>query len=168
MGDVTNGQLTVYQCSPKEALEFLSFISDNYLALDWGSSESTPDDAVMLDRVYGGEASVGMVLNASLSTDAPDSVYMMFTDPKYEFLGSLEIYTPELGVFQAECDAEGNVVLSPGDLIAMIDAAADGGQSIEQLRMTVQKALGQPWFDAIKNMPEQPARVQALDDDEED
>ncbi len=66
-------------------------------------------------------------------------------DPKYEYLGDYFAFVPELGLFTAECDADGNVVISSHTLRQLIDEA----ESLDELRETVDKRTGKAWDDAI-------------------
>lgn len=64
--------------------------------------------------------------------------------PKYEYLGTYHAFTPELGLFTAECDDDGTVQISAGTLQTWIKEAA----SLEELKKRVDEATGAAW-DAV-------------------
>lgn len=62
-------------------------------------------------------------------------------EPKYEYPGTYRAYTPELGLFEAPCDAEANIMIYPSVLLSWIREA----ESLEALHEQVDRATGGPW-----------------------
>lgn len=65
--------------------------------------------------------------------------------PKYEYLGTHYIYTPELGLFQGECDDDGTVVISGDTILKWVNEAS----SLDELRTRIAQANGEAWNDAL-------------------
>lgn len=161
MGDYTSGQIFVYQTTPAEAAHLIHFMDDNCLGPEW--SGNAPMLEIKLGAVYGGSSvSVGMILNSDMP-ELPNTAYMMWVDPKYEFLGDLEIYVPGLGYYRSECDANGTPVIDSAEILQYINAHT----SIEELSAAVERRMGKPWFDAIAAIKDQPESVTAVWEDDE-
>lgn len=154
MGDVTNAQLYVYSCPPEEAQAILDFIDSNGLGESWGFRSESPTEKLKLNSCYGAEVSVGIVDECQLSNEAPHASYIIWQDPKYEYLGVVEMFTPELGLFSADCDADGNPILSRQSLLDLIDKQPDDF-SMAQFRLILDKAMGGPWTRAFEELRKQ-------------
>jgi hypothetical protein len=71
---------------------------------------------------------------------APGCSYRIWTDPVEGELGALFAYTPELGMYGADCDGSGDAVAS---LDRVMEVA--GKPSVSQIRQALYNALGGPW-----------------------
>lgn len=146
MGDYTNGQLIVYKCPPEEVRAFLRHIEEWGLLDDW-LGEQVAGDEIKLGHTYcSNDVRVGMVYESELSTAAPNSAWMQWCDPKYEFNGDIEIYTPKLGRFYASSDADGNVIVHQDQILALI---AIEGATVESIRDGVRQLFGTAWLEAV-------------------
>lgn len=149
MGDYTNGQLIIYKTTPEDAVKLVEFIDEHGLEEDWGSSSDNPIRKIKLGATYGNnDASVGLVLDTNLSKEAPNTIYKIWTDPKYEFTGDMEIHVPDLGLFYAECDADGD----PMFRISLVEDVLNGlptDASVEQVREAFQAKAGKRWEEAL-------------------
>jgi len=72
--------------------------------------------------------------------------FAMWEDPKFEWLGSLHMFTPALGCFGSECDADGNTVLSPVKVRALVAAHKDDPATLGPALL---QEIGQPWLDKV-------------------
>jgi hypothetical protein len=61
----------------------------------------------------------------ALREAAPGASFVLWEDPAYEWLGTLYAYAPDLGVFTAECDQDGTVVLSQDVTLQAVRGATD-------------------------------------------
>lgn len=48
---------------------------------------------------------------------APGASWSLWEDPKYEWLGDLFLYTPTLGVFNADCSSGGDAVFTASEVL---------------------------------------------------
>ena len=112
-------------------------------------------DITLTERYADSEMSCGSADEHAdnLIAAAPGCSFVLWEDPKYEWLGSVEAYTPELGRFTAECDANGTPVLTPEAIKAMIDKAAD----LDALREAMARATGAAWFADWRDHDTEPA-----------
>ena len=68
-------------------------------------------------------------------------------DPRDGVDGSRWLHTPDLGIFHAQTDAAGNVVVPEDRIRAAMDLA---GSSIIELHRELRLALGQAWDDELE------------------
>jgi hypothetical protein len=68
-------------------------------------------------------------------------------DPRDGVDGSRWLHTPDLGIFHAQTDAAGNVVVPEDRIRAAMDSA---GSSIIELHRELRLALGQSWDDELE------------------
>lgn len=100
----------------------------------------------------------------ALSEAAPGTSFVLWEEPTPEWLGTIFAYTPDLGMFTAECDTDGNVTLSPDEICEAIRgarpavkaalAAIDGDEerarvAIDTLLAEVDRKAGRQWFDRM-------------------
>jgi hypothetical protein len=154
MGDTTTLQLTIYKAPKRRHKKILEIINAHDLELDW-STRGPHDELTIGESAYTsnlahpGEADE---ISTELIDVAPDCGFIVWDDPAYEFLGGLCMYTPELGEFGAQCDADGNPQLTGEMVIKLIDelAAARPETTIADVKAAVDKATGKPWFEAMR------------------
>lgn len=147
MGDYTNGQLIVYSCPPEEMRAFLDHIDQWGLLEDWLGAGVTGDTIELGHSYVSNDVRVGMVYDSELSSEAPNSAWMQWLDPKYDFNGDIEMYTPALGRFYAECDVTGNVIVNHELVLALINA---DGATVESIREGVRRLCGTSWLEALR------------------
>lgn len=103
--------------------------------------------------------------HARLMEAAPGASWVLWEDPKYEWLGSMNAYAPDLGEYGSECDANGQPVKFPGELreivagcrdavqvaldpVTELDADADRAQlAINVVLAAIDHATGRAWLD---------------------
>lgn len=96
---------------------------------------------------------------------APGASFVLWEDPKYEWLGDLVAYAPDLGVYSSECDANGTPVKFPSELREIVAGARDAVQSaldpvmtltgdaerariaVDVILAEIDKATGRAWLD---------------------
>lgn len=159
MSDRTPLQCHVYDCPQEQREAVLRVLVDSYgLDLDWGSAD--PSAGLCLTQPYTGhDLRVGSAaeLAAALREAAPGSSFVLWEDPAYEWLGSLEAQAPCLGAFSADCDAGGTVLCTLPQASQIIRAAAGRELVIngrpaghwvaqETLLAEFDKAMGGPWL----------------------
>lgn len=101
----------------------------------------------------------------NLMEAAPGASFVLWEDPKYEWLGDLRAYAPDLGPYAAECDANGTPVLSPGEIRDVVAGAREAVQAaldpcmeldtdeiraqyaVDVILAEIDKATGRAWLD---------------------
>lgn len=122
MGDYTALQLFVHDCPADQAAALVDVIVDHELHVDWEGPYAEPGE-LHIGTPYTSRWAAGSEsqdLADALIEAAPGAKFTTWTDPAYEWLGTVVRYTPELGRHQAECDAEGNAVFSASELLAAV------------------------------------------------
>jgi hypothetical protein len=110
MGDRTALQITIAECPESEVEDVLNILSE------YGLGE---DDPLTLGVEYlNDEISCGSSdeLASALREQAPGTSFEVWEDPKYEWLGSLNV-TAEGQHFGAECDANGQALWTSEQVI---------------------------------------------------
>lgn len=147
MGDRTALQITIYDCPENEVNAVLDVLEEYGLAEDWDIRSASSLPELQLGETYVvNEASCGSSdeIATHLENKAPGTSFEVWEDPKYEWLGSLNRYTPTLGAFGAECDADGQPQWTADVILKLIDDA-------EELD-DIKKSLGVPWSDALAQL----------------
>lgn len=72
--------------------------------------------------------------------------FTVWEDPKYEWLGELWEYAPGAGAYSAECDADGQAVLSTSTVLGLVRKATD----LAALKADVDRLTGAPVIVAQK------------------
>lgn len=146
MSDHSAFQLTIYTCPPQYHAAVVDVLNQYGVGREWGGSGGVTELNL-------GEEYVDSEARTDLPEDIaerlmalPDIVFCCWNDPKYEYLGTYCVYTPDLGLFTGECDAIGNVIISAPLLAKMVADAT----SLEQLKADVDAALAGPWERAVE------------------
>jgi hypothetical protein len=146
MGDRTSMQVYVYDCPEDQRAGVLAILTEDYqLDGEWGAAGR--EVFLRLDIPYtADEISVGSAdqIAAELIEAAPGCSFALWEDPKYQWLGSVNVYTPALGLFSAECDANGQPVYTAREITDMITKAGDVDQA--GLIAAIQRTTGGAWF----------------------
>lgn len=116
MGDYTMMTVRVYDC-PDE--------SERNAVLDLLLGRCYPndgDDENLFQQWYEDEASLtdSVDVGKEIAALAPGASFECWTDPKYEYLGSLFACTPQDGVFEQECDSDGNPVFTRKEVLDIV------------------------------------------------
>lgn len=139
MGDRTNAQITVYACPPEQVQAVLGII-ENYLGYnDWGDYDGR-SGVLHLGGCFGAhEVSCGSSdeIAKQMIQDAPGAAFIVNEDPYADWLGSVNVYTPELGWYSAECDANGQPMFGVGEVRKISRLSAKDREI----------ALGTPWLE---------------------
>lgn len=141
MGDRTSFQITIYDCPAEQAGAVLDALDNHNIGVDWGSPLNT--QVLFLGESYNEhEASCGTSdeMARELMAEAPGASWELWEDPKYEWLGAVWRYTPELGSFTADCDANGTPYFSSTAVWEML-----GNEGPDRVR----RLLGLPWEEAL-------------------
>lgn len=150
MSDHTAYQLYVYECpDPVEQLAIVKVINDHELLDDWMGGD-VPQTLELGHNYVDNEKSVGQTADiaSDLIEAAPGATFVIWEDPNHEWLGSVCMYAPDLGRYDAECDADGNPVFEISSLLEKADQQATVGDFREQL----EKLGGKPWQDRMTGL----------------
>jgi len=127
MSDRTSLQVFVYACPESEREAMLAVIDQHG---GWDEGDSAEGRWTDYEACCGSADTIAR----ALSHDAPGASFLLWEDPAYQWLGSLEAYTPELGSFSGECTSEGTVVARYQDV---------AGKTAHELS----RLYGLAWFD---------------------
>lgn len=99
MGDRTALQVIVHDAHPDE-------VSAIFEALEQYTQVTTIElgDVMLIEEASCGSSDE---LASALASEAPQSCFTIWEDPKYDWLGSLNMIHRDLGTFTAECDSNG-------------------------------------------------------------
>ncbi|KOV84634.1 hypothetical protein [Nocardia sp. NRRL S-836] len=139
MGHLPQGQVTMYVCPPHRVRAVLEVLQDHGLAAIVNANQR---QWLQLGDGFRGELPSDAVpaLVSALVKAAPEAAFTAYAAPTYERgAGTTCSYVPDLGTFTAECDATGEVVLSPSVTAKPAGKPADVQQTL----------LGVPWRTAI-------------------
>jgi hypothetical protein len=140
MSDRTAFQITILACPEDEREAAAAVLNEYGLGEEWGIGNPYVEELEPGTQYVDDQASVGITyeLPGKLIEAAPGATWHGHEDPRYEWLGTLAMYTPELGLYTHDCDAQGNPVFAVQEVRAML---ADPDQA--------DRLLGKPWDDAI-------------------
>lgn len=159
MPDTTFFQLFVYNVPADQRDAALEVINEHELDEDWDENTARRG---RLSELKLGEAYTDYLalLNATeeigcaLRDAAPGSTFECWTDPKYEVLGEVMMYTPELGEFRQECDSNGTPLLGQDELRRVV-LAQPVDATREGILEAIDRAAGAPWMDRIGELRRQ-------------
>ena len=152
MGDRTYFQVHVYDC-PEDQREAARLVIADYV------TAAAEDHVLDLTEGYTEEEiSCGSAdeLAPRLEEAAPQCSFVLWEDPKYEWLGSIRAYTPALGSFAADCDASGQPVFTLSEVLAMLqsdqvtaynDPDDSDGMLFKGFPAALARAFGDPWLE---------------------
>jgi hypothetical protein len=89
-----------------------------------GSGEN-PDGPRQISDDYWSIACGRCAGEGSFMLAVPDFPFAVHDEPMDEFLGTIRMHVPGLPDFSAECDADGVVRVSPGQVLQLVDEATD-------------------------------------------
>lgn len=142
MGDRTCFQLQIADCPADQASAILEIIDAHGLSV---GIDDAPNILRLGERYACDETLCGTAeeVAAELQSVAPDASWECWEDPKYEWLGDLYRFTPDLGVFTAACDGEGQPRFTPLNVRQFMKKAA----AIDETEL--RRSLGETHKDAL-------------------
>lgn len=150
MGDRTPIEVRIYSCPPERVGTVLAVFEEFRLEREFGPLDATHNPAgsgpaLELGRGYiRGEISVGS--SEEIATALPtEAAWMVWEDPAYEHLGQVHMNHPDLGVFVADCDAQGHPVWTSDELDRLVQRT-DGD------RVRLGHLTGRTWTMAFANL----------------
>lgn len=151
MSDRTSWQMRIVACPDKTELARLRDILDEYV---YGLSDPLTVPAELSeDEVVCG--TVGE-LTQPIVEAAPGATWIMWEDPKYEWLGDVAVYTPELGLYTQACDSDGNPVFTDLEIESVLNSVPVEKASFAAMQDAFHKATGKAWFAAIEAIEQAP------------
>jgi len=129
MGDRTPIEVIVYSCPPERVNAVLEVFEEFGLGHEFvlpgdpapGPADTSRQRRLELGRGYiHSEISVGS--SAEIAAALPsDAAWKVWEDPKYEHLGEVHLNHPDLGVFVADCDAQGRPVFTSDAIDRLVE-----------------------------------------------
>ena len=155
MGDRTPIEVIVYSCPPERVNAVLEVFEEFGLGDKSGFPATPvpgPSDQRSLEFGRGyihSDISVGSSaeIAAALPAEAAWKVWEVWEDPKYEHLGEVHLNHPDLGVFVADCDAQGRPVFTSEEVDRLVERTdAD--------RVQLGHLTGRTWEIALEQLDE--------------
>jgi hypothetical protein len=155
MPDTTPLQLTVHAAPPDQHPAILKVTNGYGLGQDWGS---VAPEQLLTELELGvpytddqGVCGHASEIAVELVAGAPGASFIVWEDPAYQWLGVVCIYTPELGLYEQDCDADGEPQLSGQAILAVLDRVeqATPEATLADVRAAIDQATGRPWFQAL-------------------
>lgn len=152
MGDRTPIEVIVYSCPPGRVNAVLKVFEEFGLG-DQSGFPATPvpdpsdQRSLKLGRGYiHSDISVGSSAEIAAALPA-EAAWKVWEDPKYEHLGEVHLNHPDLGVFVADCDAQGRPVFTNEEVDRLIERTdAD--------RVQLGHLTGRTWEIALEQLDE--------------
>lgn len=118
MADRTYFQLVVADCPRHQAQTVLDIIDEFDLGLDscGDITELALGEAYTANEIRCGSTEE---IAEQLAETAPNASWECWEDPKYEWLGALVRFTPNLGLFTHDCDADGLARFTPKEVASL-------------------------------------------------
>jgi hypothetical protein len=137
---VDGRDLIVYGCPDDQRQAVLDVIQSERLSED---SQPTVDELVLGERYGIDETQLDRYAEIAgiLMTRAPGATFVIWNDPKYEWLGGLMAYAPDLGAWSHDCDAEGTPVFSYQEVVDILKMDRDSGY--------IRQHIGEPWMERL-------------------
>lgn len=145
MSDRTHLQLQILHCPPDQLRKV-------HAVIEYSICDLADDEDVELGETYEVEETVcgtADEIAAKLQQDAPDAAWLCWEDPKYEWLGKLHRYTPELGLWSRECDANGTPLFVAEEVLQFTRNPLIG---MQQLRLALGLAHEQALETLLKRL----------------
>lgn len=147
MSDRTCATATIHFCPPHRRRGVLKILVSH------GLDDETPEaDGTTAEGVTVGEAYVCHEIPCGSAAEcvddlihcAPEVAFTIYEDPAYEWVGTVWIYVPGLGLFVAACDTSGEPMFTQQQVLAL----ESGPDEVRRA------GLGVPWRDAIAALSE--------------
>ena len=152
MGDRTPIEVIVYSCPPERVNAVLEVFEEFGLGDKSGFPATPvpgPSDQRRLELGRGyihSDISVGSIAEIAAALPA-EAAWKVWEDPKYEHLGEVHLNHPDLGVFVADCDAQGRPVFTSEEVDRLIERTdAD--------RVQLGHLTGRTWEIALEQLDE--------------
>lgn len=152
MGDRTPIEIIVYSCPPERVNAVLDVFEEFRLGNKFGLPGDPvpgPSDQRSLElgrRYIHSDISVGSSAEIAAALPA-EAAWKVWEDPKYEHLGEVHLNHPDLGVFVADCDAQGRPMFTSEEIDRLIERTdAD--------RVQLGHLTGRTWEIALEQLDE--------------
>jgi hypothetical protein len=123
MGDYSQASVTVYGVAGKEA-ELAEALDAAELQVDWGRHAGVEASDVVEGHTFcEDEARLDFCDKMAKALEPLGISYWANQDAKYEFDGTVRMYTPELGSFEGTGSQEGESLLYGSVVDSVVDAA---------------------------------------------
>lgn len=144
MSDRSYFQLRFYSVPPDEDAAIREVMADHDLDTDATIPLVNDDDAWDAE-----ECALDMYerVGYDLAGVAPGSTFACWSDPKYEYPGGLVMHAPGLGIFDHDCDSNGNATFTAAEVASFVTEARQPDGTIDTA--IFEHKLGLPWDAAI-------------------
>lgn len=139
MADRTPIEVRVFACPVEDVATVLEVLDDHGLLPHSGEPQLE-----LCSGYISAEVPVGS--SEEIAAALPRSAaWQVWEDPKYEHLGEVHLHHPDLGVFRAECDAQGRAVFTADEVDRMVTDADDD-------RVALGHLTGRTWEVAFESL----------------
>lgn len=149
MSDRTFAQVVIHSCPDGQVQALEAVLAE----LEYDCDVRSIDGRLALDVTYSQEEApldYHETTAAAIRAAAPGAAWRTWVDPKYEYDGILIMYTPELGVFEYACNAQGDAVFTATDILSV--EARRASEATEE-SVETSHAFGVPWMLALGVLP---------------
>ena len=152
MGDRTPIEVIVYSCPPERVNAVLEVFEEFGLGDKSGFPATPvpgPSDQRRLELGRGyihSDISVGSIAEIAAALPA-EAAWKVWEDPKYEHRGGVHLNHPDLGVFVADCDAQGRPVFTSEEVDRLIERT-------DEDRVQLGHLTGRTWEIALEQLDE--------------
>lgn len=148
MSDRASARYTFYHVPPEDAAKVVAFLMEYADAIEW--SEQMPTDAVVIGAGYTvEEVTLGVHDEIYAALKDTGVYYSCYQDPKYEWDGQVEYFTPILGRFTAYCNSAGDVYFTQYQLQEVFASHADDSLQ-DFLKGPWRELTGVAWLEAFQ------------------
>lgn len=162
MGDRTSLQMQVItddaDLRAKAREVFDEYSGSEIFQDDWHDEDLQHDNVWMVgsaESPCGNAVELAVALDDLLKEEGKDLAYVVWEDPKYEWLGDVHIHVPGLEPdFRADCDSNGMALLTHAQVADLVESAKAGHQDIGERLLLMSGAIHYAAFDALKTQVE--------------
>lgn len=129
MGDRTPIEVVIYSCPPESVSKVLDVLKEFKLDNEYILPGDPEPDPASPDRLPSLELGRGYIHSETLVGTSSQvaqalprgAAWKVWENPAYEHLGEAHLNHPDLGVFVADCDAQGRPMFNSGEVDALVE-----------------------------------------------
>ena len=153
MGDRTPIEVVIYSCPPESVSKVLDVLKEFKLDNEYILPGDPEPDPASPDRLPSLELGRGYIHSETLVGTSSQvaqalprgAAWKVWENPAYEHLGEAHLNHPDLGVFVADCDAQGRPMFNSGEVDALVELT--GGDRVQLGHQT-----GRTWELALEQL----------------
>lgn len=149
MSESATISITIFECPAEHVGQVIDLLREHLF--NYSTRPSWQElTTLMIDDTMYADIEAGTLDRLAEDLASLGVTFLAFTEPVGEFAGDLYINVPDLGLFNSECDGNGNATIPAYRLLELADEATD----LDELKATLNERLGRAWSDTIKPLLE--------------